>query len=274
MNSISAFSLAGHAAVVTGGAGLLGREICRALYDAGAHVVVADINGQQAKRLVGSFPKNKKQKFFPLNVDVTQPKSVRRLFEKTIQLFGRVDVLVNAAANNPQPRPSERRHSHGVEDFPLRRWHEDLAANITGIFLCCREAISHMKKPGGGGSIINMSSIYGLVAPDQRLYGGDETRRRFVKPVTYCVTKAGILGLTRYFAVYCAPYGVRVNAISLGGVFNNQDPAFVQRYQERVPLGRMARPDEIRGAIIFLASSASSYVTGANVVVDGGWTIW
>lgn len=273
MNSLDLFSLSGRTAVVTGGAGLLGREICGALYDAGANVVVADISERRAEEFVSGMAKKKKQKILAIKVDVIELRSVRGLFEKTIQLFGRVDIVVNAAANNPQPVAGEGCYSYDVDDFPLQRWNEDISANLTGTFLCCREAIRHMKKRGGG-SIINISSIYGLVAPEQRLYDGNEKRHRFVKPITYCVTKTGVLGLTRYFAAYCAPFRIRVNAISFGGVFNKQDPSFVRRYEDRVPLGRMARPDEIRGVIIFLASDASSYATGTNVIVDGGWTVW
>ena len=160
------------------------------------------------------------------------------------------------------------------EDFPFEAWNQALAVNLTGAFLCCQAAVAPMLAQGSG-VIINLSSIYGLAGPDQRLYQRKaSTAPRQYKPVYYSVTKAGILGLTRYLATYYAGKNIRVNALTPGGVFNGHDDDFVQAYSARAVLGRMAEKDEMNGALLFLASDASAYMTGANLVVDGGWTAW
>jgi Dehydrogenases with different specificities (related to short-chain alcohol dehydrogenases) len=177
--------------------------------------------------------------------------------------FGRIDVLVNGAAGRTPGffKP--------FEEYELSDWNAVVAANLTGTFLCCQAVGPQMKK-GGGGSIINTSSIYGVVAPDQRIYDGSSINT----PAVYSASKAGVIGLTRYLATYWAEDKIRVNTITPGGMFNEQEPEFVRRYESRTPLGRMGRPHELRGAIVFLASEMSSYVTGHNLVVDGGWTTW
>jgi NAD(P)-dependent dehydrogenase (short-subunit alcohol dehydrogenase family) len=205
--------------------------------------------------------------------DVTNRDQVRRAVDLGLRRFGRIDVLVNNAAIDPKfDRPLAREHAVTFEDFPIDTWNASMAVNVTGMFLCAQAVAGPMLERGSG-VIINISSTYGLVGPDQRLYQAPDQPPLF-KPVTYSVTKAAVLGLTRYLATYWAGKNIRVNTLTLGGVQNDQDEGFVARYSARTPIGRMARPGEYAGALLFLASDASSYMTGANLVVDGGWTAW
>jgi len=279
----SLFDLTGRVAVVTGGAGLLGAEFCRTLASAGAHVVIADINEQAAVVLANSidvrWPAPETAEDLPralgVAADVTAPHSVRQLVEATLGVFGRLDILVNSAALDPKFDPAHAgEHTNAFEDFSLEVWNQALEVNLTGMFLSCQAAVTPMLAQKGG-VIINVSSIYGLVGPDQRIYQRDDGESPAgVKPVDYSVTKAGVLGLTRYLATYYAGKNIRVNALTPGGVFNEHDESFVQAYSARSVLGRMAEKDEMNGALLFLASDASAYMTGANLVVDGGWTAW
>ncbi len=208
-----------------------------------------------------------------MEVDITSPNSVTALVQACLSAFGRLDILVNSAALDPKfDREHSDRPAGAFEDFPLEAWNAALAVNLTGSFLCAQAATPPMLAQGGG-SIINLCSTYGLVGPDQRIYQRPGEAARF-KPVYYSVTKAGMLGLTRYLATYYGDRGIRVNALTPGGVFNDHDEEFVRNYSARTVLGRMARKDEMNGALLFLASDASSYMTGANLVVDGGWTAW
>jgi 2-deoxy-D-gluconate 3-dehydrogenase len=279
----SLFDLTGRVAVVTGGAGLLGAEFCRTLASADAHVVVADINEQAAAVLANSidvrWPVAESAgdipRALPIPADVTAPQSVRQLVDSTLGVFGRLDILVNSAALDPKFDPAHAgEHTNAFEDFSLEVWNKALEVNLTGMFLCCQAAVAPMLTQKGG-VIINVSSIYGLVGPDQRIYQRNDGESPVgVKPVDYSVTKAGVLGLTRYLATYYAGKNIRVNALTPGGVFNEHDESFVQAYSARSVLGRMAEKDEMNGALLFLASDASAYMTGANLVVDGGWTAW
>jgi 2-deoxy-D-gluconate 3-dehydrogenase len=276
-SSLDLFKLNGRVALVTGGAGLLGAEFCRALAQAGAAVVTADINLNAAQALAAALASTG-SKVEAVEVDVTDPGSVQKMISRTLDSFGRLDILVNSAALDPKfdlsHRDSDRRRfgSGAFEDFPLAAWDQALAVNLTGAFLCCQAAVGAMLAQGGG-VIVNLSSIYGLAAPDQRLYQRRGEPVRY-KPVYYSVTKAGILGLTQYLAAYYAGKNIRVNALTPGGVYNGHDPSFVQSYSARTILGRMAEKDELNGALLFLVSEASAYMTGANLVVDGGWTAW
>lgn len=266
------FDLTGRVAVVTGGAGLLGSTFCQALAEAGAAVVVADLNevgaGAVVQRLEGE---GHRALLTPL--DVTRSESAKAMVETTLSTFGRLDVLVNSAALDPKFDPDHREaQANAFEDYPLEAWNQALAVNLTGIFLCAQAAVRPMLARGAG-VIINLCSTYGLVGPDQRIYQRPGERAQY-KPVYYSVTKAGVLGMTRYLATYYAGKNIRVNALTPGGVFNNHDETFVERYSARTVMGRMARRDELNGALLFLASDASSYMTGANLVVDGGWTAW
>jgi len=276
---IQKFDLTGRVAIVTGGPGLLGKEFCRTLAEAGASVVVADINADGVNSTTSNLI-NSGYHCLGVATDVTQPESVNNLVDETLATFGRLDVLVNSAALDPKfdPQALAEMSRHGVlsgafEDFPLDSWKAALDVNLTGIFLCCQAAVKPMLTQGRKGSIINICSTYGLVAPDQRIYqrAGQQTA---YKPVYYSVTKAGVLGLTRYLSAYYAGSEIRVNALTPGGIYNNHDDEFLNAYSARTIMGRMARKDEMNAAMLFLASEASSYMTGSNLVVDGGWTAW
>lgn len=266
------FSLAGRTAIVTGGIGLLGKEFCRTLCEAGGYVFVADINGEEAARVASELTAAGYKAGF-CRVDVTSPASVTEMVEKAVSATGRVDVLVNSAAMDPKFDSSGvNQQAGGFEDFPVEMWRSALDVNLTGMFLCCQAVARQMAKQAEG-SIINICSTYGLVGPDNRIYDKPGQPKR-VKPVYYSVTKSGVLGLTRYLATYYAGTKIRTNALTPGGVYNDHDETFTRNYSARAVLGRMANRDEMNGALLFLASDASSYMTGSNVVVDGGWTAW
>jgi NAD(P)-dependent dehydrogenase (short-subunit alcohol dehydrogenase family) len=271
-NTLSAFRLDGRTAVVTGAGGLLGGEFARALAEAGARVHVADTNaetlGSAVERLAGLGHAVQAHA-----LDVTSVESVKAVTDAIARNDGRMDVLVNAAAIDPKFDPAHRNADIGsFEGLSLERWNRSLSVNLTGVFLCCQAVVPVMRSRGTG-SIVNICSTYGLVGPDQRIYQAAGQAPRF-KPADYSVTKAGVLGLTRYLAAYLAGTAVRVNCLTPGGVFLDHEDDFVERYAARTVLGRMARRDELNGALLFLASDASSYMTGANLVVDGGWTAW
>jgi len=272
MPATDLFELSGRGAIVTGGAGLLGAEFCRVLAGAGAAVVVADRRGDAARAVADRLAADG-LKARAAEVDITEPASVAALVRDCLTSFGRLDILVNSAALDPKfDRSHGDRPAGAFEDFPLDAWNAALAVNLTGAFLCSQAAAPAMLAQGRG-VIINLCSTYGLVGPDQRIYQRPGEAPQF-KPVYYTVTKAGILGLTRYLAAYYGESGLRVNALTPGGVYNDHDEVFVRNYSARTVLGRMARKDEMNGAMLFLASDASSYMTGANLVVDGGWTAW
>jgi 2-deoxy-D-gluconate 3-dehydrogenase len=271
-NIFDRFRLEDRTAIVTGGAGLLGKEFCRTLAQAGALVVVADLN-EGAARQVADALHGEGLRACAVGVDVTQPDSTRAMVAAALDASGRLDVLVNSAAMDPKFDSSQQgQHGNTFEDYPVEAWRQALDVNLTGLFLCCQAAARPMVARNSG-SIINICSTYGLVGPDQRIYERPGQPPQF-KPVFYSVTKSGVLGLTRYLATYFAGKNVRANALTPGGVYNNHDDLFNANYSARTVLGRMAQRDEMNGALLFLASDASSYMTGSNVVVDGGWTAW
>ncbi|MGA9531495.1 MAG: SDR family oxidoreductase [Anaerolineales bacterium] len=267
------FDLSELVVIITGGAGLLGQTYGMALGRAGAYVVLADIDGDRAIELAVEITEETDQRALGLRVDVTDPESVERMVRLTIENFGRIDGLVNNAALDPKFDPdSASEHTSRFEDLPLEAWQRALDVNITGMFLCA-QAIAPLMLEQGRGVIINVSSTYGLVGPDQRLYQREGEPPTF-KPVTYTVSKAAAVGLTRYLSTYYADSGIRVNTLTPGGVYAGHDQEFVDRYSAKTVLGRMADRHEIASALLFLLSDASSYMTGANLVVDGGWTAW
>lgn len=271
------FDLSGRIAIVTGGAGLLGTEFCRTLAGAGAKVVVADIDFAAASNTAEQILDDGEEAS-AVSLDVTNPISVENLLDAVLDQFGHLDILVNSAALDPKfDRSHEPNSQHPFDDsafenFPLKAWNQALEVNLTGAFLCSQAAAKPMLKQNSG-VIINLSSIYGLSGPDQRMYQQPGKPARY-KPVYYSVTKWGILGLTQYLSTYFAGKHIRVNALSPGGVFNDHDDTFVKAYSAKTVLGRMAQKDDLNGALLFLASDASAYMTGANLIVDGGWTAW
>jgi len=271
MSHFNGFSLEGKTAVVTGAAGLLGRTHCKALVEAGATVFAADIDFNGCQNVVNDLNK--------LNVsacalDVTEPESLKVLLDKILDATGSVDVLVNnAAINDTFEDPSTSLELSKFEQYPLEMWKKSLDVNVTGVFLCSQIIGSKMADLGSG-SIINIASTYGLVGPDQSLYIDKDGNQQMFKSAIYPTTKGAVLSFTRFLAAYWGKNGVRVNSLSPGGVQNDQDKFFVAEYSRRTPLGRMAVQDDYMGALIYLASDASSYMTGANLVVDGGFTVW
>jgi len=268
MNNL--FSLKGKTAVVTGALGLLGKMHCRALSEAGAGVVVVDLNETECKKFAGTLP----EKSLGAGCDITRSDSVKRLRDLILNEYGKIDILVNnAAINDMFENPVSAAEESKFENYPLELWQKSLDVNITGTFLCSQIMGAEMAKAGKG-TIINIASTYGIVAPNQSIYKKENGTQSFYKSASYPVTKGAIISFTKFLAAYWGNKGVRVNALSPGGVENGQEKYFVDNYSRLTPLGRMAAPDDYKGALIFLASDSSSYMTGANLVIDGGWTIW
>jgi NAD(P)-dependent dehydrogenase (short-subunit alcohol dehydrogenase family) len=276
------FNLDRKVAIVTGALGLLGKHHCRALARAGATVVVADLDEAASQHFAGDLSREtaaaRRRSAAPeavgLSLDVTKRPSVEQLHKAVLQRYGRVDVLVNnAAINDMFESPTAGAELSRFENYPLDLWQRSFDVNVTGTFLCSQVIGAEMARRGAG-SIINIASTYGTVAPDQSIYKKPDGSQSFFKSASYPATKGAVLALTRFIATYWGKDGVRANAISPGGVSNGQDDHFVENYSARTPLGRMAKPNELGGALVFLASDASSYMTGANLVVDGGWTAW
>ncbi len=272
MSTPAGFSLEGKVAIVTGALGLLGRQHCTALAEAGAAVVVADLDDQAARNYAETLRTSPAS--IGVGVDITRPDSVAMMRQTVLREFHRIHVLVNnAAINDMFENPAAAPEQSKFENYPLELWKRSLDVNVTGMFLCCQSIGAEMAKAREG-SIINIASTYGMVAPDQSLYRAPDGTQAFTKSAAYPVTKGAVISLTRYLASYWGHAGVRANTLSPGGVENGQEPHFVNAYASRTPLGRMAHPQDYRGAIVFLASDASRYMTGANLVVDGGWTAW
>jgi|SRR5690554_4101853 len=264
------FSLKGKVAVVTGALGLLGKQHCIALAEAGANIIVTDLNENECRK----FAENLSTESIGIGCDITNPNAVKKLKFESMLMFNRIDILVNnAAINDMFENPAVKGEKSKFENYPLELWQKSLDVNVTGTFLCSQIIGSEMASAGRG-SIINIASTYGIVAPNQSLYKKEDGSQEFFKSPAYSVTKGAVISFTKFLAAYWGNRGVRVNSLSPGGVENKQDEFFIKKYSSNTPLGRMAQPDDYKGALIFLASDASSYMTGANLVVDGGYTIW
>ena len=257
------FDLRDRIALITGGAGNLGGVFARVLAGAGARVVLLDVNGDALSRRQRELQDQGAKDVLAIACDLGDAHAIGAAFERIGRETKRLDVLVNNAGGRSPKFMSD------LEQLPLEDWDQILRVNLTAPFLCVKAAVPLMRAAGGG-SIVNIASIYGVVSPDPRLYEGSA----IATPPVYTATKGGLVALTRYVAVYHAKDGIRCNAITPGGVFAGQPDGFVERYSARTPLGRMAKADELGGALLYLASDASSYVTGHNLVVDGGWTAW
>ena len=263
------FNLTNKTAIVTGACGLIGQKHCAALAEAGANVVVADLNAEAAADVAFGLPGGP---HLSLAVDVTKPESLAAARDQILARFGHIDVLVNnAAINDMFENPALAAELSKFENFPLATFQQVLEVNVTGVFLAAQVFGTPMAQQGHG-SIINVASTYGMVGPDQRIYRNEAGEQTFYKSPSYPMTKGAVVNFTRYLAAYWGAAGVRVNTLSPGGVENNQDEFFVKQYSAKTPLGRMATPTDYQGAVVFLASDASAYMTGANLVVDGGWT--
>jgi NAD(P)-dependent dehydrogenase (short-subunit alcohol dehydrogenase family) len=261
------FRLDGKVAIITGAAGLLGEQHAIALSDLGATVVLTDLNLDIVQQRAASLSAGAGVPAIAMACDVTDRASWEAVLQRARKEFGRVDVLINNAAFTNQSRSAN--FSAPFPQFPVEDWNQILNVNLTGSFLGC-QVIGEQMLAQKSGSIINLASLYGVVSPNHKMYPGTGISQ----PVAYSVSKAGVLALTRYLAGLWGETGVRVNCITPGGVFNDHKELFVERFSNLNPMSRMARKDEMRGAIVYLASDASSYVNGHNLVVDGGWTIW
>lgn len=266
------FDLSDRVIVVTGGLGQLGRCYAEGLIHAGARVVLLDLHAEEEVRADSIHART--DSLLYVRADVTSKGSLKEALVRVEEVFGPPFGLINnAALDSPPGAPAEE--NGPFEEYPESSWDRVMEVNAKGVFLSSQVFGQAMVRQGRG-SIVNICSTYGLVSPDQRIYEyrQEEEGAPFYKPVAYSASKSALLNLTRYLATYFAPRGVRVNTLTLAGVYNAQDDRFMKGYCERVPLGRMARPDEYNGAVIFLMAEASSYMTGANLVVDGGWTAW
>jgi NAD(P)-dependent dehydrogenase (short-subunit alcohol dehydrogenase family) len=269
------FDLSGRVAIITGGAGLLGYHHGAILAAAGAHVVLFDLAVANPALRAEQLQIAHGPECLGLAVNITEEASIASARDAVMAKFGRVDILINNAANNPKVEDQKPGQPWSrLENFPLATWNDDIAVGLTGAFLCARVFGSEMAKAGKG-VILNVASDLAVIAPDQRLYRQDglAESEQPVKPVTYSVVKTALLGLTRYLSTYWVAQGVRVNAISPGGVFNGQPEAFTDKLHALIPMARMAHKDEYQGAVLFLCSDASSYMTGQNLIVDGGRSV-
>lgn len=276
-SSATAFDLTGRVAVITGGAGLLGRQHAEVVAEAGGHPVLVDLAGAAPEGVAAEVGERFGRAALGVVGDVTSAEDVARVVTAALERFGRIDILVNNASLTVKGG-AERLPGYFApfEEYDPQLWRQALEVGLTGAFLMS-QAVGRVLVERGGGVILNVASTAGVVGPDHRIYEGitdPYTRRPFNTPIAYSATKAGVIGMTRYLATYWAAKNVRVNALSPGGVFDDHSDRFVSNYSSRVPLGRMAERSEYKGAVLFLVSDASSYMTGANLVVDGGWTCW
>jgi NAD(P)-dependent dehydrogenase (short-subunit alcohol dehydrogenase family) len=272
------FDLTGKVALITGAAGLLGVEHAIALLESGAKVILTDVDEvsliKANKRLLNSFDSKLIVARF---MDVSQPDSVNIVAKEMRSKRLRIDILINNAAIDPKVKGSQGvLETSRLENFPVNQWQTQLAAGLTGAFICSQVFGGAMAQDCNGGVILNIASDLSVISPDQRLYRKENIQDDIqpVKPVTYSVIKAGLVGLTRYLATYWVNSGIRANALSPGGIYNGQDEDFVQRISSLIPLGRMAHHDEYRSAVQFLCSDASAYLNGQNIVMDGGRSVW
>ncbi|WP_153799440.1 SDR family oxidoreductase [Foetidibacter luteolus] len=266
MQNNNLFNLEGRVAIITGGAGLLASEHALALTAFGAKVMLADVNDEKC-RAAANLLQQQGADVTAAVCDVTSKQSWQDLLKQTLDTFGRVDILVNNAGFTNQSKTAG--FTRGFEDFPLEDWNAIMNVNLTGTFLGCQVIGSFMVKQGSG-SIINIASLYGVISPNHKIYPGTG----ITQPVAYSVSKHGVIGLTKYLATLWAEKGVRVNSLTPGGIFNNHEGLFLERFKQLNPAGRMSQKEELRGAIVYLASDAASHVIGHNMIVDGGWTAW
>ena len=266
------FNLTGKTAIVTGGAGILGRRFCSGLAQFGANVVVADLHYDAAMKLATDLQDRYGARALAVSCDVADQQSVQKMVDHVVSELGEIDILHNNAAGKSKDLDA---FFAPFEEYSLEQWREIMSVNLDGMFLVAQAVGKQMVEQDKGGSIIQTASIYGVIAPDQRIYENSfYLGQKINTPAVYAASKAGVIGLTKYLASYWAGSGIRVNTLSPGGTESGQNDEFNRRYSARVPMNRMAKADEMVGALLYLASDASSYVTGQNIIVDGGLECW
>jgi len=270
------FDLNGKIIVITGAVGLLGRRHAEAVACYGGTPILLDLSQQIVDSFANELNEKYKVNAVGFSIDITNEKAIKNNVKQVIEEFGKIDGLVNNAANNPKVEDDKEVNLSRLENFSLSVWNDDIAVGLTGSFLCAKHYGFAISQNPNGGSIVNISSDLGLIAPDQRLYSKDgiDDDKQNVKPVTYSVVKTGLIGLTRYLATYWANKNLRCNAICPGGVENGQPDEFLQKVSQRIPMGRMANSDEYQSTLLWMLSDASSYLNGAIIPVEGGRTAW
>ena len=268
MNKI--FDLNNKSIILTGSAGRLGTNFAHVLSNAGANVILIDINKKDNEKLAKNISKKYNTKPFACTVDITKKEELMNISSKIIKKYGTVDGLINNAFFSPRTDP--KKSAMNFEEYQLDLWHKVLSVNLTGVFLCSQEFGKKMIKQKNGGVIVNISSIYGINGADQRIYENSGLN----SPPSYAASKGGIVNLTKFLAAYWNKKNIRVNTMTLGGVLDTSymTKKFIKNYSDKTILGRMAQKDEYNGALLFLLSNASSYMTGANLILDGGWSAW
>ena len=261
--------------VLTGGAGMLAEQFAIALMEEGSKVFLLDIDQEALKNKINILTQKYPNQCEGIQTDITNELSVNKAKELIIKNNRKIDVLINIAANNPKIESNNKINFSRIENFTLSQWNIDLSVGLTGAFICAKIFGTEMAKEKQG-IIVNIASDLSIIAPDQRIYREDNLKDDIqpVKPITYSVVKSGLIGLTKYLATYWADQGIRVNALSPGGVFANQSEEFIDKLTNLIPMGRMANSDEYNSAIVFLCSDDSSYMTGNNLIIDGGRTCW
>ena len=276
MQSTNLYSLKGKVIIITGATGLLGQKHADVIAAYGGNPVLLDLSIDKVNKLANSLNQKYSVKSRGFVVDITDELQIKANVESVIKEYGKIDGLVNNAANNPKVESKSEKNFSRMENFLLDVWNQDIAVGLTGAFLCSKHYGYEISKNPEGGSIVNISSDLGLIAPDQRLYAkqGLTEENQPVKPVTYSVVKTGLIGLTRYLATYWAEKNVRCNAMCPGGVENGQPEDFLSQLSQKIPMNRLANVDEYQGTLVWMLSDASSYLNGAVIPVDGGRTVW
>ena len=268
----SLFDLTGKVAVVTGGAGILGKHFCAGLVESGAKVAIVDLDEEKAVGLAKELSLRYKGQVIGIGCDASNPASVRTMVDDVIATFGEINILHNNAAGKSDNLDA---FFAPFEEYSLDQWRNIMSVNLDGMFLVAQAVGKKMVSQGKGGSIVQTASIYGVLSPDHRIYEGSfYLNRQINTPAVYTASKAGVIGLTKYLATYWADNGIRVNTLTPGGTESGQNDEFKRRYSSRIPMNRMADAHEMVGALLYLASDASSYVTGQNIIVDGGLSAW
>jgi len=273
---IDQFDLKDKVTVITGSSGLLGSAICESIAAREGNLVLLDIDNKALKQQRKTLEDKYSTEILALKVDITSEAQVKKACETSIKRFKKIDGLINNAANNPSFKNTKKKNFSRLENFPIDQWNRDISISLTGAFLCSKYFGTAISKTSPSGSIINISSDLGLIAPDQRLYSAKDKDplQQNVKPVTYSVAKTGIIGLTRYLSTYWNNGNIRSNALCPGGIEDGQPADFIKKLNRKIPLGRMAKTSDYTGIIIFLLSDSSSYMNGAVIPIDGGRTAW